>query len=295
MIFSIPDYYKKILQNRRCLRELQAVDTLLKTEWRGVFVKVCVLASGSSGNCIYVGSGENQILIDAGISCKETERRLVDAGLEPEAIQAICITHEHEDHVAAIGVMQRKRGVGLYANSATIEAINAAGKRTGLTWNVFEAGQAFEIGDLTLEPFSVPHDAYDPVGFRISDGQSKIGIVTDMGMATGLVREKLKNCSVIVIESNHDSEMLKQSGRPWSLKQRIAGRHGHMSNVQACELLDEIATDSLKAVYLAHISSDCNERDIALRKARSLLEAKNLSSVSVEPTYASRATGVMEF
>lgn len=258
-------------------------------------MKVCVLASGSSGNCIYVGGGDTHILVDAGISCKEAERRLTEVGVDPESIQAICITHEHEDHISAIGVMQRKREVGLFANSATIEAINAAGKRSGLRWNVFEAGQCFAIEGFKIEPFSVPHDAYDPVGFRISDGTSRIGIVTDMGMATGLAREKLKECDVIVIESNHDSEMLKASGRPWSLKQRIGGRHGHMSNTQACELLEEIAAARLKAVYLAHISSDCNERDLAVRKARQVLDGKGLQSVSVEVTYASKATGILEF
>ncbi len=258
-------------------------------------MRVCVLASGSSGNCIYVGAGESHILVDAGISCKEADRRLAEAGIDPEAIQAVCITHEHADHISAIGVMQRKRNVALYANSATIEAINAVGKLAGLKWNVFEAGQAFEIGGLTVEPFSVPHDAYDPVGFCMSDGSSRIGIVTDMGMVTGLVREKLRDCGVIIIESNHDSEMLKASGRPWSLKQRIGGRHGHMSNSQACELLGEIASPALKAVYLAHISSDCNERDKAMQRARSALDSRGCSTVSVEVTYASQATGVMEF
>ena len=216
-------------------------------------------------------------------------------GVDPASIEAICVTHEHEDHVSAVGVMQRKRGVGLYANSATIEAINAAGRHPGLSWSVFEPGQAFEIGDLKLEPFSVPHDAYDPVGFRISDGTSQLGVVTDMGMVTGLVRERLKGCDVIVIESNHDVEMLKASERPWSLKQRISGRHGHLSNAQACELLDEVASASLKAVYLAHISSDCNERDIAARDARALLDGKGLSSVAVELTYGSRPAELTEF
>jgi len=259
------------------------------------FLRFCVLASGSSGNCAYVSSGETHILVDAGISCKEADRRLAENGVDPERIQAVCVTHEHEDHISAIGVMQRKRGVSLYANSATIEAINAAGKHKGLQWNVFEAGQAFEIGALKIEPFSVPHDAYDPVGFCVSDGATRIGIATDMGMATGLVRERLKGCSVIVVESNHDTEMLNASGRPWSLKQRIGGRHGHMSNSQACELLGEVAAPPLKTVYLAHISADCNKCEAVLKNAREVLDSKGMGSVAVELTYADRPTGLIEF
>lgn len=235
-----------------------------------------------------------EILIDAGLSCKEIERRLAEISVDASGIHAVCISHEHEDHVAAIGVMQRKRGVSLYANSATVEALNATDRYSGLKWNIFEAGQAFEIEGLTIEPFSVPHDAYDPVGFRISDGKCRIGIVTDMGMVTGLIRERLKDCDVIVIESNHDGEMLKASDRPWSLKQRISGRHGHLSNCQTCELLGEIATPSLRAVFLAHISGDCNERGIAEREARAILDAKGLSSVAVELTYASHPALLME-
>ncbi len=263
-------------------------------EEKRLFLRFCVLASGSSGNCTYVHGGGVEILIDAGLSCKEIERRLGEIDVESSAIRAVCVSHEHEDHVSATGVMQRKRDVSLYANSATVEALNANDRYSGLRWNIFEAGQAFEIEGLTIEPFSVPHDAYDPVGFRISDGHSRLGIVTDMGMVTGLIREKLRGCDVIVVESNHDGEMLKASDRPWSLKQRIAGRHGHLSNSQTCELLDEIASPSLKAVYLAHISSDCNERDIAEREARALLDSKGLSSVAVEMTYASRPAKLME-
>jgi phosphoribosyl 1,2-cyclic phosphodiesterase len=206
----------------------------------------------------------------------------------------VCITHEHEDHISAIGVMQRKRGVSLYANSATIEAINAGGKHEGLEWNVFEAGQAFQVGALKIEPFSVPHDAYDPVGFCISDGAARIGLATDMGMATGLIRERLRGCDVIVVESNHDTEMLNASDRPWSLKQRIGGRHGHMSNSQACELLGEVAGPALKAVYLAHISSDCNKCESVLKNARALLDGIGMTSVAVELTYADRPTGLIE-
>jgi phosphoribosyl 1,2-cyclic phosphodiesterase len=213
---------------------------------------------------------------------------MAEVGVDPSSVQAICISHEHEDHVSGVGVMQRKRGVELFGNSATIEALNATSRHSGLSWSIFEAGQEFQIGALKIEPFSVPHDAYDPVGFRISCEGSKLGIVTDMGIATSLIRERLKDCDALVVEANHDSEMLKLSERPWSLKQRISGRHGHLSNSQTCELLTEVASPSLKAVYLAHISSDCNERDIAEKAVRAALDGMGLNQVEVEMTYASR-------
>lgn len=235
------------------------------------------------------------MLVDCGLSFRETERRLCEAGVDAARIEAVCVTHEHDDHVSGIGVLQRKIGAGLYANSATIEAVNAGSRHKDLKWNVFEAGQSFTIGAVTIEPFSVPHDAYDPVGFRISDGRSIAGIVTDMGMVTSLIRERLRGCDLIVVESNHDSEMLKASGRPWSLKQRINGRHGHLSNLQACELLDEIAGDRLKTVFLAHISSDCNDPVMVERCVREVLNRKGLSAVAVELTYADRPTSMFVF
>lgn len=257
-------------------------------------MKLCVLASGSSGNCTYIGSGDTHILIDAGLSCRETERRLGSISVDPSVLRAVCITHEHEDHVAGAGVLQRKRNLDLFANSATIEAVNASGKHSGLRWSVFEAGQAFQIGALTLEPFSVPHDAYDPVGFRVSDGRVRLGIVTDMGMVTGLIRDRLKDCDVLIVESNHDKDMLMDSERPWSLKQRISGRHGHLSNCQACAMLDEVAGSCLKAVYLAHISSDCNHGDRAHASAAEVLRRKGLNGVKVELTYQDRPARYME-
>jgi phosphoribosyl 1,2-cyclic phosphodiesterase len=257
-------------------------------------LRICVLASGSSGNSTYVASSETQILIDAGLSAKELGRRLSLIGADPSRIRAICITHEHEDHVSAIGVLQRKQGVQLYANSGTIEGIEAREKIAGLRWNVFSTGQAFEIDNLTLEPFSVPHDSYDPVGFVISSGTDRIAIVTDIGMHTVLVREKLKGCSVVVIEANHDESLLKESKRPWSLKQRIAGIQGHLANKQAAELIAGIASPQLKTVFLAHLSAECNKPELAVDTMRKALVEKGFASVDVKLTYNDRPGDVVE-
>ncbi len=251
-------------------------------------LRLCVLASGSSGNCIYVGSENTNILIDAGVSGKATVERLTEIGVSPESLAAICLTHEHDDHKASLHVLHRRFGMGVYANSGTIEALAHNPKLSGLPWNVFTTGQPFEIGDLVLEPFRVPHDSYDPVGFVVRCGTARIGVATDMGMATELVRQRLRNCGALVLESNHDETMLQDSERPWALKQRIAGRQGHLSNAKAGSLLLDVAGDSLQTVFLAHLSRDCNTPSLALRTVKQVLHQGGLSHVDIKMTHASR-------
>lgn len=257
-------------------------------------MKVCVFVSGSSGNCIYVASEQTAILVDAGLSCRETLNRLESVGGRPENIKAICITHEHDDHVSSLGPMFRRIRADLYANSGTIEGATRNDKLKNLPWKVFRTGEAFSVGDLKIEPFSVPHDAYDPVGFVISSGDSRVGVVTDMGMPTELIRVKLRNCQVVVLESNHDEPLLKDSARPWSLKQRIAGWQGHLSNEQACQLLADIAGPQLRTVFLAHLSSECNTPELAVRTAVAKLAKCGSQHVSVKLTYSDRASDLAE-
>ncbi len=256
-------------------------------------IELCVLASGSSGNCIYVGSDNSRILIDAGVSGKVTVERLQSIGVDPESIDAICLTHEHDDHKASVGILHRRLGVDLYSNSGTIEALNRSPKFAGLPWNVFSTGHAFEIGDLVLEPFRVPHDSYDPVGFVVSCGGARVGIATDMGMATELIRERLRNCDALVLEANHDEVLLKDSQRPWSLKQRIAGRQGHLSNEKAGRLIVDVAGDNLHNVILAHLSSDCNRPDLALKTVTQQIKMGGLSNIEIKLSYANRVSDVV--
>jgi len=257
-------------------------------------LKVCVLVSGSSGNCIYVASPNTAILVDAGLSCRETMKRLESIGAVPASIKAVCITHEHGDHVSSIGPLQRRLGADLYANSGTIDGISRDDKMKSLPWKVFTTGSAFTIGDLRIHPFTVNHNANDPVGFVVSDGKSSAGIVTDTGEANNLTREKLKGCQVVVVEFNHDEDMLKDSSRPWVLKQRIVGEFGHLSNKQACQLLADIASPELKTVFLAHLSGECNKPELAVKCARAALEGKGLQKVVVNLTYGDRASEVAE-
>lgn len=234
-------------------------------------MRVCVLGSGSGGNCTYVASGQTAILIDAGLSGRATQQRLSEIGVDLDAIQAVCVTHEHSDHTSGLGVLHRGGQVKLYANSGTLSGLEARMADKKLSWQIFSTGAPFQVGDLTISPFTVPHDAYDPVGFVISHGQIKAGVVTDMGMVTGLIRERLRACNVLVVESNHDEVMLKAADRPWHLKQRIIGRQGHLSNQHAAELLSEIAGPHLKAVFLAHLSGECNKPELALKTVTDVL------------------------
>lgn len=249
---------------------------------------LCVLASGSSGNCAYVASEQTAILVDAGLSWKEIGRRLELIGTAASEVKGICLTHEHDDHMSALAVISRKTGMALYANSGTIQGVEGKDGYSGLAWNVFRTGEAFSIADIRVEPFSVPHDTFDPVGFVLSSGASRIGIVTDMGMVTELIRQRLKGCGAVVIESNHDPKLLKKSKRAWSVKQRIAGWQGHLSNEQAGELLTEIAGPALRYVFLAHLSSECNTPEAAARSAQAALAGKGWAQAEVKLTYPDR-------
>lgn len=244
-------------------------------------LKICVLGSGSSGNCTLVQAGDTAILIDAGLSGSETLKRLASAGLTPSAIAAVCLTHEHSDHTSGLKVLHQRHGISLYANAGTIEALEAGGKIEGVHWNIFQTGQDFTIGNMQISPFSVSHDSYDPVGFTITTGTANAAIVTDMGTPTTLVKERLKGCSIIVIESNHDEALLKSSKRPWHLKQRIMGRQGHLANTQTAELLVEVASPLLQHVVLAHLSSECNTPELATTLISAKLKQAGFTNIQI--------------
>lgn len=257
-------------------------------------LRVCVLASGSTGNCTYVGNDDTGILIDGGVSGRVTAERLREIGVDPEQLQALCVTHDHGDHYSCLGVLQRKFNLALYANAGTIEGLDRVPKLQGLEWNVFTTGHAFQIGSLTIEPFRVPHDAYDPVAFIVRDDGGKIGICTDLGLPTSLAQQKLKGCQVVVLETNHDEAMLRDSNRPWSLKQRISGRNGHLSNNQAVTLLEGFLGPHLHTVVMAHLSQDCNTESMAMHTIKEALRLKGYEHVRVELAYADRCSALVE-
>jgi phosphoribosyl 1,2-cyclic phosphodiesterase len=257
-------------------------------------LKVCVLGSSSSGNCTYVASNRTAILIDAGFSGRETSRRLAEIGVDIEGVSAICVTHEHGDHTAGLSALHRRGKVALFANSGTIQGVEARAGADRLAWNVFMAGSPFEIGDLRIDPFSVPHDAYDPVGFVVSGDGCRVGVVTDMGMVTGLIRERLRPCNAIVIEANHDELLLKNADRPWHLKQRIFSRQGHLSNEHAADVIAEIAGPHLAVVYLAHLSDQCNRPELAVSAVDQALKGKGVAHVSIRLTSKDKSSEIWE-
>ncbi|MFN8389634.1 MAG: MBL fold metallo-hydrolase [Bdellovibrionota bacterium] len=231
----------------------------------------CVLSSGSKANCLYVRKNDTRVLVDCGLSARETARRLRSIGVEPTQIHAIVVTHEHRDHICGIPVFHRLHKTKIYANHGTYQGCDLLNEVHNDFRHTFETGESFRIGELDFESFSIVHDAADPVAFRISDGEHTLGIVTDLGQITSLVRERVKDLDAIVLESNHDPLLLQECPYPWELKQRIAGRSGHLSNDTAGDLLKHIHQESgraLRYVVAAHISEKSNDPGLALEVLR---------------------------
>ena len=224
---------------------------------------ICMLASGSKGNAIYVASGQTAVLIDAGLSGIQIERRMQQQGLCPENLDALVVSHEHNDHVTGVGVLARRYNLPVYINDGTREA---AARHLGRidAFCPFSCGTRFAVNDLVFRPFSISHDAAEPAGFTVENKAGKIGIATDLGMATAIVRHHLQGCDLLVLEANHDVPMLEQGPYPWPTKQRVKGRTGHLSNEAARDLLMEVIHDRLKNVILAHISQTNNTPEKAL-------------------------------
>lgn len=256
-------------------------------------LKVCVLASGSRGNCILIQTPATRILIDAGLSGRETLRRLGQLGLKIADIDALLIGHEHSDHTRGLDVLARKHNCSIFMNRATADALAEGGVLGGKV-RIFTNGQAWALGDLTIVPFSVFHDAQDPVGFTVQQGTIKVMVATDLGLPTKLVKEKLKGARIVILEANHDHTLLMAGRRPWSLKQRIKSSQGHLSNKAAAELLAGETDNSLSDVFLAHLSQDCNRPELALRVVGEGLKKAGKGHVRLWLTYQDRISEVVE-
>jgi len=233
-------------------------------------LSICVLASGSKGNAIYVSDGQTALLVDAGLSGVEIQRRMDAAGLDITTLKAIVVSHEHSDHIRGVGVLSRRYALPVYISPMTQ---TACGSQLGRLHAVcpFEIGQPFTIDELTIHPFATSHDAQDPAGFTISRNGKKIGIATDLGIATGMVKQHLRTCDLLVLEANHDPTMLIEGPYPWPLKQRIKSRNGHLANQDSGDLLAEILHDGLCHVILAHLSETNNTPEIARQTVEKIL------------------------
>ena len=240
-------------------------------------VSVSVLASGSRGNCALVATSSTRILVDAGLSGRETCKRLRALGERSEEISAILITHEHSDHVAGLQRLATKLKVPVFLTAPTHHAWNRAVRdQEGAIPELprsehFSAGRGFRVGDIEVMPFTIPHDAADPVGFTFRAEGIKVGFATDLGYMPSSVRQHLRGCSVLVMESNHDLEMLRSGPYPWSVKQRVMSRVGHLSNDALAEFFSSDYDGEAEYVVLAHLSEQNNHPEIARAAAEQAL------------------------
>ena len=238
-------------------------------------IKLIILASGSKGNAAYISDQKTSLLVDAGLSGREIERRLAVRNIKPDSLDAILVTHEHRDHIQGAGVLSRRYDLPVYINKKTAAAAGIMGRVDHL--ENFKCGTSFQIKSLTIHPFSISHDAVDPSGFTISSNGTKIGIATDLGIATAVVKLHLADCSGLVVEANHDPTMLIQGPYPWDLKQRVRSRHGHLSNQDTGELLQELTHAGLSHVILAHLSEINNTPQKALEAVNKVVDKIKLS------------------
>lgn len=229
------------------------------------------IASGSSGNCIYVGDENTHILVDAGISRKRIEEGLNTIGLTTGDLTAILVTHEHIDHIGGLGVLTRKCCAPVFSTEGTREGILGTGSLGKIDREQFQTihpNESFTMGSITIDPMHISHDAADPVCYRFFDGDKKIAVATDLGYVTKENEEKLKGMDAILLESNHDVNMLQVGPYPYYLKQRILGKQGHLSNESAGRLLSHIVHDDLKYVFLGHLSKENNHPELAYEAVR---------------------------
>ncbi|MBK5092605.1 MAG: MBL fold metallo-hydrolase [Actinobacteria bacterium] len=231
-----------------------------------------MLSSGSGGNATYISSGKSALLVDSGLSCRELERRLAQIDTDPGSIDAIAITHEHVDHVAGVLPLSSRYEIPVHASAGTVRESPLRSHLDRI--NKLKASAPFTAGCLEVVPFPVPHDAAEPIGFTVSDGAVKVGVATDLGSQTLEVLASLAESDVVLLESNHDVEMLIDGPYPWFVKERIASPLGHLSNEDAADLIRAIRHAGLRHLVLVHLSETNNDPAITLESARKALGRK---------------------
>ncbi|MDY6314435.1 MAG: MBL fold metallo-hydrolase [Clostridia bacterium] len=250
-------------------------------------MRLCSLYSGSSGNCIFVENGQTRLLVDCGVSGKKIEQALSSHGIDLKSINAVLVTHEHSDHVQSVGIIHRKSGADIYANEGTFRAFESSiGRYNEASVKIFDG--KFNIGDIEITPFSIPHDAADPVGYTFSDGIKKLSVCTDIGYVTDELSKNVMGSDVILLEANHDVEMLKSGPYPYPLKKRILSDKGHLSNEKAGVLCRELIKHGSKDIILGHLSMHNNHPDLAYVTVKSVLEEGGIKVSDCRLSVASR-------
>jgi phosphoribosyl 1,2-cyclic phosphodiesterase len=238
-------------------------------------MRVIILGSGSSGNALYLEAGDTCVLVDVGLSAKETARRLTEAGVDPARVNAVVVTHEHADHIKGIRTFSKTAKAPVFVSDETRTVANWGGGGEGIRCGqAISSSEPFQIGSLVFHPFTIPHDGIDTFAYTVEAKGIKVGIVTDLGYITQLVAQHLLGCHLIVMESNHDRDMLKVGPYPWHLKQRIASNTGHLSNDETSRWLKEDFDGQAEFIVLAHLSKQCNHPELARLSALQALDAR---------------------
>lgn len=240
---------------------------------------VTVLGSGSSGNCILLRHEKGNLLVDAGLSGRETSRRLAELSLSPDSIDGILLTHEHQDHIRGLKILSQRYRIPIYASPAAVVASGMAEELEN--WESIACGQEFHVAGMSILPFSVSHDCADPMAFVVQIHGLRLGVALDLGYVSGLVKERLSNCDGLVLESNHDMEMLKAGPYPWELKQRVLSRRGHLSNEAVAQFLETEFDGRARYIFLAHLSRQNNHPELALLSAQKALSARGFSEEEI--------------
>lgn len=249
----------------------------------------CSLYSGSSGNSLFVETENTKLLVDAGVSCKKIENALQDINVNPSSIDGILVTHEHTDHVQGLGTLSKKFNLPVFVNQKTLDTMpKQRDKISSKNIKIFNVNENFEIGDLKIHPFSIPHDAADPCGFNILSDNKKLSIATDIGHMTNDILKNLEESLFIMLESNYDPEVLKASPYPFSLKSRIAGPTGHLPNEIAGKTISHLLKSGLKTAMLGHLSKESNFPELAYQTVIDELISNNYDENSLSISVASR-------
>jgi phosphoribosyl 1,2-cyclic phosphodiesterase len=259
-------------------------------------LRICVLGSGSRGNCTWIATERTRVLVDAGFGFKETSARLAAVGQSLQGCDAIVISHEHQDHIGGLRSLVKKLRIPVYIAPAANDAVQWDEKMKAISYfQTFNPGQKFAVGDIEFAPFSIPHDAADPVAFAFETQGIKAAVVTDLGYIPEIVKQHVRSCHCLIFESNHDLEMLKVGPYPWFVKQRVMSRHGHLSNRTTAQFLSDDYDGSAQVLVLAHMSDANNHPEIVRLTALDALSRRNIDGTALHLAMQDSPTQVFQW